>query len=63
MTHLLSDHLALLTDAMEQFADFRPVAPYDESVLAMSVYNEGLALAIRRGAPLASYSIDRRCLQ
>ena len=29
----------------------------------MSVYNEALAIAIRRGAPLVSYSIDRRCLR
>ena len=31
--------------------------------LEVSVYNEGIAIAIRKGAPLASYSIDRRCLQ
>ena len=27
-----------------------------------SVYNEGLAVAVRRGAPLAALAIDRRCL-
>ena len=34
----------------------------DEALLA-SVYNESIATAIRKGAPLASYSIDRRCMQ
>ena len=41
----------------------RPVARSDENVLVLSVYNEALAIAIRRGAPLASYSIDRRSLR
>ena len=37
---------------------------YDsDAVLALSVSNESLAIAIRRGVPLAAYSIDRRCLQ
>ena len=27
------------------------------------MYNESIAMAIRKGAPLASYSIDRRCMQ
>ena len=31
-------------------------------VLVWSVYNESIAVAIRSGAPLASDSIDRRCL-
>ena len=26
------------------------------------VYNEGIAIATRKGAPVASYSIDRRCM-
>ena len=34
----------------------------EDDALAMSVYNESLAVAIRRGAPLVSYSIDRRCI-
>ena len=62
-THILTEHLALLAVAMELLEDLRPVSPYDDKILAISVYSEGLALAIRRGAPLASYSIDRRCLQ
>ena len=30
--------------------------------LLMSVYNESIAIATRKGAPVASYSIDRRCM-
>ena len=26
------------------------------------MYNEGIAMAVRRGAPIASYSMDRKCL-
>ena len=37
---------------------------YDtDDILAIFIYNESLAVAIRRGAPVASYSIDRKCLQ
>ena len=60
--HILSHHLDVIQSAMECLQILRPVVPYDEELLAMSVYKEGLAVAIRRGAPLASYSIDRRCL-
>ena len=36
---------------------------YDnDNILALSISNESLAIAIRRGAPLASYSSDRKCL-
>ena len=62
VTHILKEHKDRLEKAMDYFAFLRPVVPPDEKALAMSVYNEGLAIAIRRGAPLASYSIDRRCL-
>ena len=48
---------------MKAFQLLRTASMCEESVLALSVYNESLACAIRRGAPLASYSIDRRCLQ
>ena len=40
----------------------RPNGLQDKRVFAISIYNEALAMAIRAGAPLASYSIDRRCL-
>ena len=61
--HLSSDHMQALRPCMEAFTSLRPVAPRDAEVLVMSVYNEALAIAIRKGAPLASYSIDRRCLR
>ena len=34
----------------------------EEETLIASAYNESIAIAIRKGAPLASYSIDRRCM-
>lgn len=61
--HLLEVHEEDLRDAMNRFHALRPNAYNDERLFAVSVYNEGIALAIRRGAPLASYSIDRRCLK
>ena len=61
--HLLGNHIKELGPAMEKFAHLRFVAPREKQVLVLSVYNEGLAIAIRRGAPLASYSIDRKCLR
>lgn len=63
MNHLSSGHIQELRPCMEAFTHLRPVAPRDANMLVMSVYNEALAIAIRRGAPLASYSIDRRCLR
>ena len=60
--HILSEHLNFIKSAMGCLQISRPVVPYNEELLAMSVYNEGLAVAIRRGAPLASYVIERRCL-
>lgn len=35
----------------------------DSDIALMSVCNEGIGIAIRCGAPLSNYSIDRRCLQ
>ena len=63
MDHLLTEHLDELSVAMQCFQALRPCVKEDEKVLAISVYNEGIAHAVRRGAPLASYSIDRKCLQ
>ena len=33
-----------------------------QSMLLNSVYNASIAIAPRKGAPVASYSIDRRCM-
>lgn len=68
-TASLVDHLFYkhetedLRHAMICFEDIRPNRNMDVRVLALSVYNEAIAIAIRKGAPLASYSIDRRCLK
>ena len=61
--HLLSDHIDKLRPSMDAFQHLRPVGEIDQDELVISVYNEALAIAIRRGAPLASFSIDRRCLR
>jgi hypothetical protein len=55
-------HDADLKQAMGCFEALRPCVFEDKHNLALSVYNEGIAMAVRRGAPLASYSIDRKCL-
>ena len=47
---------------MEAFKALKLVHRKDEATLALSIYNEGIATAVRQGAPLASYSIDRRCV-
>ena len=43
-------------------ADFLP-ACHSEAERLSAVYNEAVAEKIRGGAPLAAYSIDRRCLR
>ena len=61
--YLSSVHMRLLSPWINAFKHLRPVAQRDANVLVLSVYNEALAITIRRGAPTASYSIDRRCLR
>lgn len=60
--HIHENHLAALTPGMEAFKALKLVYRQDEATLALSIYNEGIATAVRQGAPLASYSIDRRCM-
>ena len=48
---------------MSCFEAIRPCVIENQEVLALSVYNEGIAMAVRRGAPLAPFSMDRKCLQ
>ena len=52
-----------LQPAMRCFEAVRPCVIENQEVLALSVYSEGIAMAVRRGAPLASFSIGRKCLQ
>ena len=61
--HIVDDHTDLLDAGMEAYKQYETMTYDSDAVLALSVYNESLAIAIRRGAPLASYSIDRRCLE
>ena len=60
--HIHEKHLAALTPGIEAFKALKYVNHKDEAALALSIYNEGIATAVRQGAPLASYSIDRRCI-
>ena len=61
--HIVEDHMEDLQPAMRCFEAVRPCVIENPQVLALSVYNEGIAMAVQRGAPLASFSIDRKCLQ
>ena len=60
--HIHEKHLAALAPGMKAFKALKCVHRKDEAVLALSIYNEGIATAVRQGAPLASHSIDRRCM-
>ena len=60
--HLHHEHLPALLPGIEAFKALKPLHSKDEAMLTLSIYNEGVATAVRRGAPLASYSIDRRCM-
>ena len=60
--HIDECHRPALAASMQAYKALKPVHNKDEITLALSIYNEGIATAIRRGAPLASYSIDRKCL-
>ena len=61
--HVVEIHMEDLQKSMSCFEAVRPCVIENQEVLALSVYNEGIAMAVRRGAPLASFSIDRKCLQ
>ena len=60
--HIHENHLAASTPGIQAFKALKLVHREDEATLALSIYNEGIATAVRQGAPLASYSIDRRCM-
>ena len=46
--------VALLPDTTDD-------AKINEQTKVLAGYNEGIAVAVRAGAPLAAYAIDRRC--
>ena len=55
--HLCTSH----RDAVEKVASLLPKM-HSEAETCVAAYDEAIAVVVRRGAPLASYSIDRRCL-
>ena len=57
--HLLAEHHAQIDPVA---SDLQQTSGESEKVCFASAYQEAIAVAIRRGAPLASYSIDRRSL-
>jgi hypothetical protein len=56
--HIGTEHRGALYEAVQELPRC-----YEEKERLLSVYNEAIAEKIRQGAPLASYSIDRRCLR
>ena len=61
--HIVDGHMDLLHKGTETHKQCKTMTYDSDAVIALSVYNESLAIAIRRGAPFASYSIDRTCLR
>ena len=60
--HLKRSHAEDMEEVLRELeVVHRHVGNSDDRVAA--AYNEAIAIAVRRGAPLASYSIDRRCLR
>ena len=60
---LLKTIWGVMEEGMGGFKCLRPIHRDDDHILALSFYNEGFATAVRKGAPSASYSIDRKGLQ
>ena len=59
VTHLLDTH----RDQMQCSMDQMPQEHFKEADIAAAVYNEAIAIKVRGGTPLTSYSIDRRSLR
>ena len=59
----LLDHV--MTDHKSEIAEVACLFPlcFSEEERFAAAYNEAIAIKVRQGAPLASYSIDRRCLR
>ena len=56
--HIVEHPYDLLEEGVEAYTKYKTILYGSNNLLALSIYNESLAIAIRRGAPLASYSID-----
>ena len=59
--HLEDQHIQALQPSMEALQQ-KVGGLKSQDILLMSVYNESIAIATRKDAPVASYSIDRRCM-
>ena len=62
VTHLQEQHILYLQDSMSALQETLGKAAADDRSLLESMYQESIAIATRKGAPLASYSIYRRCM-
>ena len=59
--HIVEHRYDWPEEGMEACTKYKAMLYDSDNILALSIYNESLTIAIRRGAPLASYSIDRKC--
>ena len=59
--HFENQHIQALQPSMEALQQ-KVGGLKSQDILLMSVYNESIAIATRKDAPVASYSIDRRCM-
>ena len=60
--HMFTHHLDLLEEGMHAHDIYKTILYDRNETHALSIYNEGIAIATRRGALLALHSIDRTCL-
>ena len=61
MSHLEDQHTEALQPSMEALQK-KVGGRKSQDILLLSVYSESIAIATHKGAPVASYSIDRRCM-
>ena len=57
--HIVTHHLDILEEGMHAYEISKSFVFDSKETLALAIYNEGIAVAIRRGASLASCSIGR----
>ena len=49
--HIVTHHVDLLEEGMHAYERYKPISYDSKETLALSIYNEGIAVAMRRGAP------------
>ena len=62
VTHSRKQHKLAFQPSMDVLRPNVGTPATEEETLIASACNESIAIAIRKGAPLARYSIDRRCM-